>query len=103
MIRITKPAVSKLQSLIEEHPEDPIVRLAIRDRDDNTLLFSITLEDAVTQEDSVFDIEGLTIAIDGSCAQRMEGVTVDFEEHAGFSFRHPEPPNPSKLHLIPLE
>jgi iron-sulfur cluster assembly protein len=100
MIHITQPAVEKLQGLIEEHPEDPIVRLAIRDRDDNALIFSITLEDAVTQEDSVLDIEGLIIAIDGSCAPRMEGVTVDYEEPAGFRFHHPEPPDPFKLNLI---
>jgi Fe-S cluster assembly iron-binding protein IscA len=100
MIHITQPAVEKLQGLIKEHPEDPIVRLAIRDRDDNALIFSITLEDAVTQEDSVLDIEGLIIAIDSSCAQRMEGVTVDYEELAGFRFHHPEPPDPFKLNLI---
>jgi len=69
MIHITPPAVEKLKALIEEHPEDPIVRLAVRDRDDKVLVFSITLEDAVTQEDSVLDIEGLIIAIDGSIAE----------------------------------
>ncbi|MDH3505288.1 MAG: hypothetical protein OEZ41_07045 [Nitrospirota bacterium] len=100
MIHITPPAVGKLQALIEEHPEDPIVRLAVRDRDDKALVFSITLEDAVTQEDSVLDIEGLIIAIDGSCAPRLEGVTVDYEEDAGFQFHHPEPPDPYKLNLI---
>ena len=100
MIHITPPAVKKLQDLIEEHPEDPFVRLAVRDRDDKSLIFSITLEDAVTQEDSVLDIEGLIIAIDGSCAPRLEGVTVDYEDHAGFRFHHPEPPNPFKLNLI---
>ncbi|GJL70694.1 MAG: hypothetical protein NPIRA06_33290 [Nitrospirales bacterium] len=100
MIHITPPAVEKLKALIEEHPEDPIVRLAVRDRDDKVLVFSITLEDAVTQEDSVLDIEGLIIAIDGSCATRLEGVTVDYEEVGGFSFHHPEPPDPYKLNLI---
>jgi Fe-S cluster assembly iron-binding protein IscA len=103
MIHITQPAVEKLQALIEEHPEDPIVRLAIRDRDDKALIFSITLEDAVTQDDSVLDIEGLIIAIDGSCAPRMEGVTVDYEDHAGFRFHHPEPPDSFKLNLIQPE
>lgn len=100
MIHMTQPAVEKLQALVEEHPEDPIVRLAIRDRDDRTLIFSITLEESVTQEDSVLDIEGLIIAIDGSCAQRLEGVTVDYDEIAGFRFHHPEPPDSFKLHLI---
>jgi Fe-S cluster assembly iron-binding protein IscA len=103
MIYITKPAVAKLHALIEEHPEDPIVRLAIRDRDDKTLIFSITLEDAVTQEDSVLDIEGLTVAIDGSCAPRMDGLTVDYDDQAGFRFHHPEPPDSFKLNLIQPE
>jgi Fe-S cluster assembly iron-binding protein IscA len=103
MIYITQLAVAKLQALIEEHPEDPIVRLAIRDRDDQTLIFSITLEDAVTQEDSVLDIEGLIIAIDGSYASRMEGVTVDYDDQAGFRFHHPEPPDSFTLNLIQPE
>ena len=103
MIHITQPAVEKLQALIDEHPEDPIVRLAIRDRDDHALIFSITLEDAVTQEDSVLDVKGLIIAIDGSYASRMEGVTIDYDDHAGFRFHHPEPPNPFKLNLIQPE
>jgi Fe-S cluster assembly iron-binding protein IscA len=103
MIHMTQPAVEKLQALIEEHPEDPIVRLAIRDRDDKALIFSITLEEAVTQEDSVLDIEGLIVAIDGSYAPRMEGVTIDYDENAGFRFHHPEPPDSFKLNLIQPE
>ncbi len=103
MIYITKPAVAKLQALIQEHPEDPIVRLAIQDRDETTLVFSITLEDAVTQEDSVMEIEGLTVVIDDSCVPRMEGVTVDYDDQAGFVFHHPEPPDSFQLNLIQPE
>jgi len=44
MIHITQPAVAKLQGLIKEHPEDPIVRLAIRDRDDQALFFPLLLK-----------------------------------------------------------
>ena len=100
MIHITQPAVVKLHELIMEHPEDPIVRLAIRDQDDHALIFSITLEPAIKPDDTVLDIEGLTIAMDPSCARRIEGVTVDYEDHAGFRFHHPEPPNSFKLNLI---
>lgn len=103
MIQVTQPAAAKLHALIQEHPEDPIVRLAIRDRNDTALLFTITLENSVTPEDSVFDIEGLTIAMDPSCAQRMEGVTVDYEDQVGFRFHHPEPPDSFKLNLIQPE
>lgn len=100
MIHITQPAVEKLHALIVEHPEDPIVRLAIRDRDEKALIFSITLEDVVRPDDRVLAIEGLTIAMDPSCAQRIEGVTVDYEDHVGFRFRHPELPGPFHLNLI---
>jgi Fe-S cluster assembly iron-binding protein IscA len=103
MIHITQPAVDKLHALILEHPEDPIVRLGIRDGKDNTLIFSITLEDAILSEDTVLDIEGLTIVMDRSCAQRIEGITVDYEEETGFLFHHPEPPNAFNLNLIQPE
>jgi len=33
----------------------------------------------------------------------MEGVTVDYEDHAGFRFHHPEPPDSFKLNLIEPE
>jgi len=33
----------------------------------------------------------------------MEGVTVDYDENAGFRFHHPEPPDSFKLHLIQPE
>ena len=41
---MTQPAVEKLHALILEHPEDPIVRIKVRDKDESQLTFSITLE-----------------------------------------------------------
>ncbi len=102
MIHMTKPAVEKLRGLLVEHPDDPIVRLAVRDKDDKTLVFSITLEHATKSEDTVFEIQGLTIAIDGSSTRRVEGLTVDYQEPEGFRFRHPDPTNPLTLNPISL-
>ena len=100
MIKITQSAVEKLRGLIEEHPEDPIVRVQVHDRDENTLTFRITLEDKVQPDDEVQDIQGLTLAVESASANRMDGMTIDYQESEGFKFRHPAPPdndNPTKL------
>lgn len=91
MIKVTKSAVEKLRALITEHPEDPIVRVQVRDQDENTLTFNITLEDKTQPDDEVQDIQGLTLAVGGESASRMDGMTIDYQESEGFKFRHPGP------------
>ena len=91
MVKVTQSAVEKLRALILEHPEDPIVRVQVRDRDENTLTFRITLEDKTQPDDVIQEVQGLTIAIEGTSAVRMDGMTVDYEESDGFKFKHPEP------------
>ena len=91
MIKVTKSAIEKLQALIMEHPEDPIVRVKVWDQDDTKLSFSITLEDRTEPDDEVQDIQGLTVAVDGKSAPRMDGITIDYLESEGFKVRHPDP------------
>ena len=91
MIKITQSAVEKLRALISEHPEDPIVRVQVRDRDEHTLTFRISLEDKTQPDDDVQDIQGLTLAVEGTSVARMDGLTIDYQESQGFKFRHPEP------------
>ncbi|UCE64348.1 MAG: hypothetical protein JSU59_04190 [Nitrospirota bacterium] len=91
MIKVTQSAVEKLRALISEHPEDPIVRVQVRDQDEHTLTFRITLEDKTQPDDEVQDIQGLTLAVEGTSAARMDGLTIDYQESEGFKFRHPDP------------
>ena len=100
MVKVTQSAVEKLRALIVEHPEDPIVRVQVRDRDTNSLTFKITLEDKTQPDDEIQDVQGLTIAIEGTSAVRMDGMTIDYQESDGFKFNHPDPhdhENPIKL------
>lgn len=94
MIKITQSAVEKLRALIVEHPEDPIVRVQVRDRDENTLSFKITLENKTYPDDEIQDIQGLTLAVEGTSAVRMDGMTIDYQDSEGFKFRHPDPHDP---------
>jgi Fe-S cluster assembly iron-binding protein IscA len=88
MIAVTVAAIVKLKAIQAHHPEDPVVRISVRDLDDSRLSFGITLEANTQPDDDVQQIDGLTIAIDRRSAPRMEGVTVDFTEADGFRFLH---------------
>lgn len=88
MIAITVAAIAKLKALRVNHPEDPVVRVSVRDLDESRLSFSITLEANTQPDDDVQEIDGLTIAVDRRSAPRMGGVTVDYTEADGFRFLH---------------
>ena len=90
MLRMTPSAIFKLKALILEHPDDPVVRIGIKDMNERQLVFSITLESRIEADDVVQDCDGLTVAVTADSAARMDGVTLDHQEPGGFSFRHPE-------------
>jgi Fe-S cluster assembly iron-binding protein IscA len=88
MITITATAIAKLKTIQVHHPEDPIVRISVRDVDDSHLSFNITLEAASQPDDEVRQVDGLTIAMNRQSALRMAGVSVDYTEVDGFRFLH---------------
>ena len=90
MIAVTIAAITKLKAIQTHHPEDPVVRISVRDVDDSRLSFSITLEANIQPDDDVQQMDGLTIAVDRRSASRMERVTIDYTEASGFRFLHDE-------------
>lgn len=102
MIIVTQAAINKLKALLVEHPEEQVVRVTVKDLDDHRLTFGLTLEETVQPDDTIQVIEGLTVAVEGQSAQRMDGMTVDYREPGGFTFLHPSPPAmPDDLILRP--
>lgn len=101
-MKLTRSAVDRLKALIREHPEDPIVRVQVKDLDEQQLFFSITLEDRVQSEDEVRIVESLTVAIPTASAVRMSGITMDYEEPGGFKFHHSDQQNDPRLNVISL-
>ncbi len=90
MLNLTWTAIERLRRLIEEHPEDRVVRITLRDVDAQRLSLSITLESVAQEEDEVQHIEGLTIALERASVHRTNGMTVDFQAEKGFTFVHPQ-------------
>ena len=101
-MKLTQSAIERLKALIHEHPEDPIVRVQVKDLDEQRLSFSITLEDRVQPEDKVQIVDSLTVAVPNSSEARMEGITMDYQEPGGFKFHHSENPNDLRLNVISL-
>lgn len=89
MMNLTWSAIERLRTLTNEHPEDPVVRITLRDVDEQRLSLSITLEPAAQEEDEVQHIEGLTVALERASVHRTNGMTVDFQAGKGFTFVHP--------------
>ncbi len=88
MMNLTWTAIERLRKLIEEHPEDPVVRITLRDVDAQRLSLSITLEPSAQEEDEVQHIEGLTVALERGSVHRTNGMTVDYRD-GRFNFVHP--------------
>lgn len=88
MMTLTLAAIAQLKAIQVHHPEDPIVRISVRDLDDSRLSFSITLEATTEPDDDIQQVDGLTIVVDRRSATRVEGVTVDYTEANGFRFIH---------------
>ena len=101
MIAVTVAAIAKLKAIQVHHPEDPVVRISVRDLDDSRLSFSITLEANTQPDDDIQQIDGLTIAVAPRSAPRMQGVTVDYTEADGFRFLHDDEGRSMPLLTIP--
>ena len=102
MLHVTIAAIERFKALIKEHPEDPIVRVTLRDLDETKLSFSIALDSSIQPEDDVQELDGVTIAVEGKSAARMDGITLDYREPDGFKFLHPDNPDLIKLTLPQL-
>ena len=102
MIIVTPAARSQLLQLIADHPEDPVVRLSIKDLDHARIAFSITLEPAPAADDVVENVDGLQIAVEGRSATRLDGITMDYTEPDGFRFLHPRRADQDTLGVVNL-
>ena len=85
-MRLTRSALERLKALVLEHPKDPIVRVQVKDLDEQRLSFNITLEDRVQPGDEAQVVDGLTVAIPTASAARMKGITMGFRSRMVSSF-----------------
>ncbi len=91
MLIITPEARAVLQDLLAEHPEERVVRLAVKDLGEQRLAINISLEHAPYPEDRVQENHGITLAIAADSVSRLDGATLEYANNA-FRLEHPNPP-----------
>ena len=100
MVKLTPSAVARLRHLLAEHPEDPVVRLTIRDLDEERLALNITLESSPQSDDDVHTHDGLTIAVGADSVLRLDRMTLDYQEPTGFHLIHPHLPDGHEVDIL---
>lgn len=91
MLIITPEARTILQNLLDEHPEEKVVRLALKDLDEQRLAINISLEHAPHSEDHIQEHDGIILAIAANSVSRLDGATLQYV-HNAFRLEHPAPP-----------
>ena len=94
MVTLTPSAVARLKTLLAEHPEDPVVRLTLKDLDEHRLAVHIALESSPHSDDEVYTHGELTVAVEANGATRMDGMTIDYQDLGGFLILHPPSQSP---------
>jgi Fe-S cluster assembly iron-binding protein IscA len=91
MLIVTPAAHAVLRNLLIEHPEERLVRLAVKDLDEARVAISISLEHAPHPEDRIQENQGIILAIAADSVSRLDGATLEYTDNS-FRLEHPNPP-----------
>jgi len=93
MITITDSAVDKIKALIaEEQNPDLKVRMFVEGGGCSGFQYGFTFEEQKSEDDFVFEFNGITILVDAMSAQYVQGAEIDWQESAmgsTFAIRNP--------------
>ncbi len=93
MITVTDTAAEKVKSLIEAEGEAGLaLRVAVRPGGCSGFSYEMFFDSEVAPDDIKVDYSGMTVVVDPSSAQLLEGATLDYKDglqQAGFSISNP--------------
>jgi iron-sulfur cluster assembly protein len=93
-VDLSPTAVARVKVLIERErrPEGAGLRVSVVGGGCSGLQYSLGLEDAPTDEDAIYQIEGVRVFVDPTSAPYLGGMKVDYVDGlhgAGFKFVNP--------------
>ena len=93
MITVSDSAVEKIKALIaEEQNPDLMVRMFVEGGGCSGFQYGFTFEEQKSEDDFVFEFNGITILVDAMSAQYVQGAEIDWQESAmgsTFAIRNP--------------
>jgi len=92
-IGVTESAAARVRTLIESEGKPGLkLRLSVSGGGCSGFQYSITLDDAVNDDDKVFDEHGISVIVDEASLDLLNGAVVDFvEDLIGSSFQITNP------------
>jgi len=92
-IGLTASAVERVRNLIEAEGKSGLhLRLSVSGGGCSGFQYSITLDDAVSEEDTLFEQDGVSVVVDQTSLGLLDGTVIDFvEDLIGASFQIKNP------------
>jgi len=92
-LQVTPAAVTKVKNLVEEEGNSELkLRVFVTGGGCSGFQYGFTFDESQAEDDTVVEVEGVTVMVDALSIQYLQGSTVDYEEglHGSkFSIRNP--------------
>jgi len=92
MVTLTETAVEKVKAILAERGGEGGLRIAVVGGGCSGFQYQMTLDKAPTQEDQVFEQNGLSVYVDSRSLLYLSGTMVDYVDGltgSGFKFDNP--------------
>lgn len=91
-IQLTEAALNRMHTFLARDPSAVGVRFGIRKTGCSGYAYTVDLAQAVAENDSVFDHDGIQVLVDAKALPFIEGTEIDYKRqglNANFVFRNP--------------
>ena len=92
MIKLTEPAINKIQQTLKRRGQGVGIRLGVRTTGCSGLAYVLEYVDSPQETDQIVECNGCKIFIDPKSCPYLQGVTVDYVRQGlneGFEFKNP--------------
>ncbi|HLP88789.1 MAG TPA: iron-sulfur cluster assembly accessory protein [Nostocaceae cyanobacterium] len=93
MIKLSPSATQEIERLKLKQKSDILFRLRVKVGGCSGLFYDVSFEQAVTSQDQIFDVNGISLVIDQGSINYINGLTLDYSEDlmgGGFRFHNPQ-------------
>lgn len=91
-VKLTRSAAERVRSFLASRGHGVGLRLGVRKTGCSGYAYVVNYADEITDQDRVFDCEGVKVVIAAECMALVDGTEIDFVRHGlseAFRFRNP--------------
>ncbi|MEK7286357.1 MAG: iron-sulfur cluster assembly accessory protein [Nitrospirota bacterium] len=93
MISLTDSALNEVKTILQNKQlTDSFLRVGVKQGGCTGMTYQLTFEQDTKKEDTLFEVDGLRVAVDGESVPYLSGMTLDFSRDlvgGGFKFINP--------------